>query len=86
VKLDYEHCYYKLPKWDETSREIKVIKLWNQQVQTDPTKPNNKPDIIIHGNEKGACVLINVAISGDINVIKKVVKMILKRRYVIIEI
>jgi len=55
-------------------------------VQTDPTKPNNKPDIIIHGNEKGACVLINVAISGDINVIKKVVKMILKRRYVIIEI
>ena len=31
----------------------------------------NKPDIIIHDNEKGTCMLIDVAISGDRNVIKK---------------
>ena len=86
MKLEYEDCYYEVPKWDETSREGKVTKLWNQQVQTDPTNPNNKPNIIMHGNEKGTCVLKNVAISGDRNVIKNVVEMILKRRYFIIEI
>ena len=32
---------------------------------------NNKPDIIIRDNEKGTCMLIDVAISGDRNVIKK---------------
>jgi hypothetical protein len=40
-------------------------------VQTDRTIPNNKPDIIIPGNEKRTCMLIDVAISGDRNVIKK---------------
>ena len=86
VKLDYEHCYYEVSRWDETSREGKVTKFWNQQVQTDPTNYNNKLEIIINGNEKGTCVLKNVAISGDRNVIKNVVEMILKRRYFIIEI
>jgi hypothetical protein len=33
--------------------------------------PNNKPDIIIRDNEKGTCMLIDIAISGDRNVIKK---------------
>ena len=55
----------------ETSQGGKVTILWNQQVQTDRTIPNNKPDIIIRDNEKGTCMLINVAISGDRNVIKK---------------
>jgi hypothetical protein len=45
--------------------------LWNQQLQTDRTTPNNKPDIIIRDNEKGTCMLIDAAISGDRNVIKK---------------
>jgi hypothetical protein len=43
----------------------------NQHVQTDRTIPNNKPDIIIRDNEKRTCILIDVAISGDRNVIKK---------------
>jgi len=55
-------------------------------VQTDPSHPNNKPDIIIHGNEKGTCLLIDIPISGGRNVIKKVVEMILKRKNLIIEI
>jgi hypothetical protein len=33
--------------------------------------PYNKPDIIIHANEKGTCMLIDLAISGDKNSIKK---------------
>ena len=52
--------------------------LWNQQVQTDRTIPNNKPDIVIRDNEKRTCILIDVAIPVDRNVIKKVAKKILK--------
>jgi len=51
--------------------------LWNQQVQTDRTTPNNKPDII-RDNVKGTCMLTDVAISGDRNVIKKEAEKILK--------
>jgi hypothetical protein len=40
-------------------------------VQTDRTIPNSKPGIIIRDNEKGTCVLIDVPIPGDRNVIKK---------------
>ena len=67
-----------MPKSVETSQGGKVTILWNQQVQTDRTIPNNKPDIIIHDNEKGTCMLIDVAISGDRNVIKKEAEKILK--------
>jgi hypothetical protein len=47
-------------------------------VQTDRTIPNNKPDITIHDNEKRTCMLIDAAISGDRNVIKKEDEKILK--------
>jgi hypothetical protein len=40
-------------------------------VQTHRIIPDNKLDIIICGNEKGTCMLIDVAISEDRNVIKK---------------
>ena len=38
----------------ETSQGGKVTILWNQQVQTDRTIPNKKPDII-RDNEKETC-------------------------------
>jgi hypothetical protein len=53
VKLDNVHWYQHLPKLVERSPEGKVTILWNQQVQTNRPIPNNKPDIIIHDNEKG---------------------------------
>jgi hypothetical protein len=64
----------------------KVTILWIQQVQTDRTIPNNKPDIIIRDNEKGTRMLIDVAIPGDRNVIKKEAKKILKYKDLITEI
>ena len=67
-----------MPKSVQTSQECKVTILWNQQIQTDKTIPNNKPDIIIRDNDKGTCMLIDVAISGDRNVIKKEAEKILK--------
>ena len=66
-----KHWYEHVPKPAETSQGSKVTILWNQKVQTDRTIPNNKPDIIIRDNEKGTCMIIDVAISGDRNVIKK---------------
>ena len=60
--------------------------MWNQQVETDRIIPNNRPDIIIRDNEKGACMLIHVAISGDRNVIKKEAEKILKHKDLAIEI
>jgi hypothetical protein len=55
-------------------------------VQTDRTISNNKPDIIIRDNEKGTCMLIDAAIPGDRNVIKKEVAKILKYKDLITEI
>jgi hypothetical protein len=60
-----------VPKLVETNHEGKATILWNQQVQTDRTIPDNKPEIMIRDNEKGTHMLIDAAISGDRNVIKK---------------
>jgi hypothetical protein len=66
------------PKRVETSHEGKVNILLNQQLKTDRNMPNNRPDIKIRDNEKGTCMLMDVAISGDRNVIKKETGKILK--------
>ena len=78
VQLDKKHSYEHVPISVETSQVGKVTISWNHQVQIDRTIPNNKPDIIIHDNEKGSCMLIDVANSGDRNVIKKEAEKILK--------
>jgi hypothetical protein len=52
-----------VPKSIETGQGGNVTVLWNQQVETYRTIPNNKPDIIICDNEKRTCMLIDVAIS-----------------------
>ena len=43
--------------------------------------PNNTPDIIIHDNKKQTSMLIDAAISGDRNVIKRDAEEILKYKY-----
>jgi len=84
--LDKKHWYEHVPKSVETGQGGNVTILWNQQVQTDRTIPNNRPDIIIRDNQKRTCMLIDVAISGDINVIKKEADKILKDEDLTIEI
>ena len=78
VQLDKKHWYEQVPNSEVTNQGGKVTILWNQQVQTGRTIPNNKPDIMIRDNEKRTCMVIDVAIPGDRNVIKKEVKKILK--------
>jgi glycosylphosphatidylinositol transamidase (GPIT) subunit GPI8 len=83
-KLDEEPWYEHVPKSVEAIRGSKVTVLWNQQLQTDRNFPNNKSEI--RDNEKGTCVLIYVATSGDRNVLKKGAGKILKYKDLTIEI
>jgi hypothetical protein len=55
-------------------------------VQTDRTLPNDKPDIIIHDNKQQTCLLVDVLIHGDRNVIKKEAEKILMYKDLIIDI
>jgi hypothetical protein len=71
MQLHKKHWYKHVPKSVVTNQGGKVTILWNQQVQTDRTVPNNKSDIIIRDTENGTCMLRDVAISRDRNVIKK---------------
>jgi hypothetical protein len=83
--LDKKHWYKHVSKSVETGQGGNVTILWNQQVQTDRTIPNNKPDIIIRDNENRTCMLIDVANSEDRNVIKKEAEKILKYKDLTIE-
>jgi len=49
-----------------------------QQMKTNRTTSNNKAEIIIRGNEKGICLLVNTVISGPRNVTKTEAEKILK--------
>jgi hypothetical protein len=84
--LEKKHWYEDVPKSVETGQGGKVTILWNQQVQTDRTILNNKLDIIIRDNEKRTCMLIDVAVLGDRNIIKKETENILKYKDLTIEI
>ena len=86
VQLYKKHWYEHMPKSVETSQGGKVTILWNQQVQTDRTIPNNKPDIIISVDEKGTCMLIDVVISGERNAIKKEAENAIRYKDLTIEI
>jgi len=82
VKLENEH----VPKSVETSHEGEITILWSQQVRSNRIVPNNKPDIIIHDNKEETFMLIDVAIPGERNVIKKEAERILKHEDLITEI
>ena len=84
-QLDTRHWYEHVPKSVETSQGGKVTILWYQQVQTDGTIPNNKPDILIRDNEKRTCMLIEAAISGNRNEIKQEAEKIKKYKDLTIE-
>jgi hypothetical protein len=72
VKLDNEHWYQHVPKSVETSQEGKLTILWNQQAPTNRTIPNNKRTSKSRIMKKEhVCMLIDVAIPGDRNVIEK---------------
>ena len=73
VKLDNEHWYEHVLESVAAVLEGKVTVLWKQQVQTNRSDPNIKPDIILLGNEEGICMLVGR------NIIKREAEKILTR-------
>ena len=86
VKLDNKHWYDHVQKSAKICHENKVTIFWNQQVQTNRSISTNKPDTIIRDNRQGTCMLIDVAIPVDRNVIQKESEKILKYKDLIIQI
>jgi hypothetical protein len=64
-----ENWYSHVPKPVYQHEDITV--LWNQGVQTDREVLGNKPDVIIKNKKDKICLLIDVAIPSDRNVIQK---------------
>jgi hypothetical protein len=63
-----------------------VTGLWNQEVHTDREVMANRPNIIIKNRNEEPCILINVAILADRNVIQKGAEKKLKYKSLCIEI
>jgi hypothetical protein len=79
-----ENWYSCIPKSVCQHEDITV--LWNQGVQTDRGVLANRPDIIIKNMKDKICLLINVAISSDRNVVQKESEKKLKYKNLSIEI
>jgi hypothetical protein len=86
VKLDNKHRNDHVSKSVQKIHDGKVTTLFNYQVLTDRTIPNNKADVLISDNRQGTCMSIDVAICGDRNVIKKETEKMLKYKELIMEI
>ena len=84
--IGQKHWYEYVPKSVQTSQGGKVTIFWKQQEKTDRNNSNNKTGIMIRDNEKEACMLIDVAISGDRNVVKKEAEKILIHKDLTLEI
>jgi hypothetical protein len=64
-----ENWYPHIPKPVTEHEDVTV--LWNQGTQTDREVLANRPDIIVKTKKDKTCLLIDVAIPSDKNVIQK---------------
>lgn len=81
-----ENWYKHEPKSVETNEKDKVTILWDMQIQTDRTIGANKPDIVIKDLTRRECIIIDVAIPYDGNVIEKEAEKRLKYKDLQIEV
>jgi hypothetical protein len=79
-----ENWYSHIPKPVTEHEDITV--LWNQGIQTDREVLANRPDIIVKNKNDKTCLLIDVAIPSDNNVIQKEAEKKLKYKNLSIEI
>lgn len=86
-KINVEEAWYKhQPKRVENSEEENVVVLWDTQIQTDRTVGGNKPDIVIKNLAKKVCIIIDVAVPHDGNIIEKEAEKRLKYKDLQIEV
>ena len=69
----------------EITTKGKLNILWDSYISTDKKVGANKPDIIIHDEEKKECMIIDVAIPVCQNIVKKEAEKITKYRDLEIE-
>jgi hypothetical protein len=79
-----ENWYSHIPK--PVCQHEDITLLWNQGVQIDREVLTNSPDIIIKNKKYKICLLIDVAIQSDKNVIQKESEKKLKYKNLSIEI
>jgi hypothetical protein len=79
-----ENWYSHIPKPVTENEDITV--LWNQGIQTDREVLTNRPDIVIKNKKGKTCLLIDVAIPSDKNIIQKEAEKKLKYKHLTIEI
>jgi hypothetical protein len=64
-----ENWYFHMPKPVTEHEDITV--LWNQGIQTDREVLANRPNIIVKNKKDKTCLLIDVEIPSDKNIIQK---------------
>lgn len=80
VPTDTDKWYQHEPKTVVCTDDNQYVMLWNQQIITDRTVRNNKPDIVLKDLHKKETLLIDVAIPNDATVARKESEKILKYR------
>ena len=68
-----------------TKIEDNVI-IWDKTISTDRTTLANRPDLIILNKNEKNCLVVDVAITGDVNVLKKETEKRLKYKDLQLEI
>ena len=63
----YTHTHAPNPVYEQED----VTVLWNKAIHTDREVTTNRPDIIIKNKKEKTCVLIDVAMPTDRNVVQK---------------
>jgi len=76
--------YTHMPKPGYEQGDVTV--LWNQAVHTYREVTKNGPDIIIENKKEKTCILIDVAVPADRNVMQKETERKLKYKSLCIEI
>jgi hypothetical protein len=68
----YTHTHTHIPKPVYEQEDVTVF--WNQVVHTDGEVTANRPDIIIENKKEKTCILTDVAIPVDRNIVQKQAK------------
>lgn len=76
----YEHAPQKVTNVQDT------VIMWDMAIYTDRTMAANRPDIVVHNRRKKTCLLIDVAIPDDANILTKEAEKINKYRDLEIEV
>jgi hypothetical protein len=79
-----ENWYSHIPKPVTEHEDVTV--LWNQGIQMDRQVLANRPDIIVKNKKDKTCLVIDVAVPSDKNVIQKEAKRKLEYKNLSIEI